>query len=118
MEEVKEVAMVVAAAMAEAAMMQAAMMQAAMMQAAMVEAAMVEAETMAAARAAARAAAGPRGHQRWAARACGGRRQGGACGAGQACLKQRLRRAVSGGSSCGERASVCTVRRRAAPSAG
>jgi hypothetical protein len=34
--------------------------------------------------------------QRWAARACGGWRQCGACGAGRACLEQRLRRVISG----------------------
>ena len=114
------------------------------MAAAMVAVAMVEAATMAAARAAARAAAGLRApvagwppgatavgsaRLRWVApRWCLRRRAGvpqAAPAAGD--LRWCLRRAVSGGGSCGERplagrslrqASLRTVRRQVAPSAG
>ena len=115
MEEVRVVAMVMAAAMVEVAMVKAAM----------VEAAMVEAETMAAARAAARAAAKAAGlwapaadwppgapavggaRLRWVAPRWRLRRRAGVPQAAPAAgdLRWCLRRAVSGGSSCGERAS-------------
>jgi hypothetical protein len=112
-EEVRVVAMVMAAAMVEVAMVEAAM----------VEAAMVEAETMAAA--AARAAAKAAGlwapaadwppgapavggaRLRWVAPRWRLRRRAGVPQAAPAAgdLRWCLRRAVSGGSSCGERAS-------------
>ena len=115
MEEVRVVAMVMAAAMVEVAMVEAAM----------VEAAMVEAEAMAAARAAARAAAKAAGlwapaadwppgapavggaRLRWVAPRWRLRRRAGVPQAAPAAgdLRWCLRRAVSGGSSCGERAS-------------
>lgn len=80
------------------------------MAAAMVAAAMVEAATMAAARAAAGLRAPvagwpPVGQQRWAARACGGWRQGGAW---RACLRRRLRRVISGG-ACGGRSPAAAA---------
>ena len=80
------------------------------MAAAMVAAAMVEATTMAAARAAAGlrapvAGCGLLGKQRWAARACGGWRQGGAW---RACLRRRLRRVISGG-ACGRRSPAAAA---------
>ena len=111
MEEVRVVAMVMAAVMVEVAMVEAAM----------VEAAMVEAETMAAARAAAKAAGlwapaadWPPGapavggaRLRWVAPRWRLRRRAGVPQAAPAAgdLRWCLRRAVSGGSSCGERAS-------------
>jgi hypothetical protein len=105
--------------------MAAAMVEVAMVEAAMVEAAMVEAETMAAARAAARAAAKAAGlwapaadwppgapavggaRLRWVAPRWRLRRRAGVPQAAPAAgdLRWCLRRAVSGGSSCGERAS-------------
>jgi hypothetical protein len=105
--------------------MAAAMVEVAMVEAAMVEAAMVEAETMAAAMAAARAAAKAAGlwapaadwppgapavggaRLRWVAPRWRLRRRAGVPQAAPAAgdLRWCLRRAVSGGSSCGERAS-------------
>ena len=127
--------------------MAAAMVEVAMVEAAMVEAAMVEAETMAAARAAARAAAKAAGlwapaadwppgapavggaRLRWVAPRWRLRRRAGVPQAAPAAgdLRWCLRQAVSGGGSCGERplagrslrpASIRTVRRQVAPSAG
>ena len=104
-----------------AMVMAAAMVEVAMVEAAMVEAAMVEAETMAAARAAAKAAGlwapaadWPPGapavggaRLRWVAPRWRLRRRAGVPQAAPAAgdLRWCLRQAVSGGSSCGERAS-------------